>query len=881
MSVTKEIYQKPFWMMPLKEVASTLETSEQGITDEEATRRIAVFGRNTIKENGRPSRLQIFARQFKSPLIFLLLIAGGITLVLRDYHDALFILLAAGVNAGLGYYQENKAEEALAHLSSYLAKRIRVIRGGIEREIDTTELVPGDVIHVVQGDRIPADARLISVNDLDVDQAVLTGESLPVHKTVAEAPARAPLADQSCMLFGGTSVVQGFGTAIVTATDEETQLGKIATLVRAPGMQEPPLRRALADFSLRATGFVLALSTLLFFLARAEGISTLQSFLIAVAILVAAVPEGLPIVITVILAIGVQRLAKRKGVVRQLAAAETLGSTSVILTDKTGTLTQANMSLEEIRSFDSEPHLNAAVSTEEFILHTALLNVDVVVQNPSDHHHDWKMLGKPLEVALVRAAALREIHFPTLREGKEAIHLLPFNSLNKFSASVYKMPKTWFSGRFKKEEPHVLSLFGAPEILLSLCDLTDAERASIAAQVKAMAHAGARVVGVAARELESLDGFHLKDHTHLKGLRFLGTLSFRDPLRKEAAKAIHEVVAKGMKVVIVTGDHEGTATSIAREIGLPVGERAVIDGVALDEMPEEELVERLDDLVIVSRVSPQGKVKVVKAFQSRGDVVAMNGDGINDAPALRQADIGIAMGTGTDVSKDVADLVLLDDNFETIVAAINEGRRILSNIRKAIIYMTSTVLDTVLLIGGAIVVGLPMPVNPLQILWINFFTGSFPGIALAFEQTLEPHSHRRTKGIFTGEMKFLIFINGVLSSILLFATYDLLLRFGFDEAIVKTFIFAVLGTYSLFVVLAIRNLKRTIFSYNPFSNGSLNLSIFLGVGLTLAVIYVPFLQQYFETVALPPLWLLGVFGFGFFNILLIELTKVVFHRESD
>jgi Ca2+-transporting ATPase len=491
------------------------------------------------------------------------------------------------------------------------------------------------------------------------------------------------------------------------------------------------------------------------------------------------------------------------------------------------------------------------------------------------------MLGKPLEVALVKAAALREIHFPTLREGKEAVHLLPFNSLNKFSASVYKMPKTWFTGHFKKPEPHVLSLFGAPEILLALCDMKESERAAIAAEVKAMAHAGARVVAVAARELESLDGFHLKDRTHLKGLRFLGTLSFRDPLRKEAAKAIHEVVAKGIKVVIVTGDHEGTATAIAREIGLPVGAQSVIDGVALDEMPDEKLAARLDELLIVSRVSPQGKVKVVKAFQARGDIVAMNGDGINDAPALRQADIGIAMGTGTDVSKDVADLVLLDDNFETIVAAVNEGRRILSNIRKGIIYMTSTVLDTVVLIGGAIIVGLPMPVNPLQILWINFFTGSFPGIALAFEQTLEPHSRRLTKGIFTGEMKFLIFINGAISSILLFTTYDLLLRFGFEEALVKTFIFAALGTYSLFVVLAIRNLKRTIFSYNPFSNGSLNLSILLGTALTFAAIYVPFLQKYFETVALPPLWLLGVFGFGFFNILLIELTKVVFHRESD
>lgn len=882
MAISHEIYKKPFWMLPLSEIYSSLQTSERGISDAEAKHRLSIFGPNTIDDGAHASKWAIFGRQFTSPLIFILLIAGGLTIFVGDFNDAAFIIGAALVNAALGYYQEAKAEEALEHLKSYITKRIRVIRDGVEREIDTDYLVPGDIIHVTQGDRVPADARLIHVNDLDVDQSILTGESLPVHKSNREAPEKSAVADQTCMIFGGTSVVQGFGTAVVTATDKHTQLGKIAELVRKPKKELTPLQQALADFSLRATGVILSIAAFLFLFARMEGIPTIDAFLIAVAVLVAAIPEGLPIVITVILAIGAQRLAKRKGVLRQLSAAETLGSTSIILTDKTGTLTQAKMSLSSIHIFEADPTIKDTISQEEFLLHTALLNADVVVENPADHHHKWRLLGKPVEVALVKAAGERNIHFPTLKEGKEALHILPFNSLNKFSASLYKMPSTWFRHRFKKDEPYVLSSLGAPEMLLALSDLSSEEKASILEHVKAMANSGERVVGVAVKEVDSIDGFHLKDNSHLHGLRFLGTLSLRDPLRPGVKESLHEVEQAGIRVVIVTGDHAGTATAIARELGMSINAMNIIDGVELDAMDEAELRARLTHLKIVSRVSPEGKVKVVKAFQAHGHIVAMNGDGINDAPALKQANIGVAMGTGSDVGQDVADLILLDDNFKTIVAAVTEGRRILSNIRKAIIYMTSTILDAVLLIGGSIIVGLPMPVNPLQILWINFFTGSFPGIALAFEETADTAQRSSVPhGIFTAEMRFLIFVNGVISSILLFVAYDVLLRMQFDPALVRTFIFASLGTYSLFVVLAIRSLKRTIFSFNPFSNNYLTASILIGFGLTFAAVYVPFLQRYFETVSLPPLWLAGVFAFGFANLLLIELTKIAFHKESD
>lgn len=883
MPINHDIYKKPFWQLPISELYAQLQTSERGLTDAEAKHRLATFGPNTIDSGTRTSRLAIFGRQFTSPLIFILLIAGGLTLIVGDFHDAAFIIGAALVNAALGYYQESKAEEALEHLKSYITKRIRVIRDGVEREIDTDYLVPGDIIHMTQGDRVPADARLIHVNDIDVDQSILTGESLPAHKNNREAPERAPLADQQCMLFGGTSVVQGFGTAVVTATDKHTQLGKIAELVRKPNSERTPLQKALADFSLRATGIILGIAALLFLFAKTEGIATIDAFLISVAVLVAAIPEGLPIVITVILAIGAQRLAKRKGVLRQLSAAETLGSTSVILTDKTGTLTQAKMSLSNIRIFEADPTVKDTVSQEEFLLHTALLNADVVVENPADHHQQWRLLGKPVEVALVKAAGERSIHFPTLKEGKEALHILPFNSLNKFSASLYKMPSSWFNHRFQKKEPYVLSILGAPEMLLTFSDLNESERQKILDEVKIMADSGERVVGVAVKEVDTIEGFHLKDHTHLHGLRFLGTLSLRDPLRPGVKAALHEVERAGIRVVIVTGDHAGTASAIARELGMTVTAANIIDGVALDDMDQQELETQLAQLKIVSRVSPEGKVKIVKAFQTQGHIVAMNGDGVNDAPALKQANIGVAMGTGSDVSQDVADLVLLDDNFETIVAAVTEGRRILSNIRKAIVYLTSTLLNEVFLIVGSLIVGIPIPINALQILWINFFTDSFPGIALAFDKGIDVARAPKNgdRSIMTTEMKFLIVINGVISSILLYAAYDVLLRLGFDAALVRTFIFAALGTYSLFVVLAIRSLKRTIFSYNPFSNNYLTASILFGLALTFGAVYIPLLQKYFDTVPLPPLWVAGVFVFGFANLLLIELTKIAFQRDAD
>lgn len=877
MAITSETLAKKFWSLTAAETLTALETTDGGLMSAEAVRRQKTFGKNDIGSGQTLTRLSIFLSQFKNPLIFVLLIAGGITIALKDYHDATFILAAAGINAFLGFYQESKAERALEDLKTYVTQRVRVRRDGREFEVDSVNLVPGDVLHLLPGVRIPADARLTYANDVLVDQAILTGESVAVEKAIEPDSATAVVADRNAMVFSGTTLVSGVAEAVVVAIDDQTELGKIARLVRATNREITPLQASIGRFSVNASAFFFVLSALMFFIARSSGVATLDAFLISVAVLVAAVPEGLPIVMTVILAIGVQRLARKNGVVRRLSAAETLGSTTVIMTDKTGTLTQAKMSLETIKCYGGEEAI-------DFMMYTALLNADVVIENPKDDSAAWRVVGRPIDVAIVNAAAERDLFAVDLKEGKRAVHILPFNSKNKFAATVHPVSAR-FTDRISKKGGHILSLFGAPEVLLSFTNYPEERKALIRAEVERRAVAGERVVGVAYKEVENVNDFSIKEHAHLSGVTFLGFLGFKDPLRPTVKYAIDRVMSAGVRVVMVTGDHEGTAVAVAKELGLDVSHKyAVLSGAVLDAMSEAELLERVAHVNVISRVSPEGKMKVVKAFKARGEVVAMNGDGINDAPALREADIGVAMGTGTDVAKDVSDLVLLDDNFETIVAAVHEGHRILENIRKAIVYLFSTIFNEIFLIGGALLIGVAMPLNALQILWVNFFTDSFPGISLAFEDKIDQLSDRPAhvkKGIFTGPMRAFLLINSVVSGALLLFTYTSLIERGFDLALVQTFIFGAFGVYSLFLIFAVRSLRRSIFHYNPFSNPSLLLSFAIGFASMMAAIYVPFLQKLFHTVALPSVWLWAVIGFGVASILLIELTKVVLYRRGE
>lgn len=859
MELPADVLARDHASLPIERVIDAFSSDEQtGLSQAQVSDRISQFGPNIVSEDSEFSLLKTFLGQFKSPLILLLLAASAVTIAIGDYKDAGFIFAAVLVNAVLGFYQEFKAEKALAELKTYLRERARVIREGNEREVDASELVPGDLIRVGQGDRIPADARLLFTNDLQIDEAVLTGEALPVVKDIAPVKTGLSLGDQTSMVFAGTLVSQGVGTALVCRTGNWSELGRIAQLVSAAENEETPLQEAIRRFSIKASWFLGALTLLIFIIGLISGVPLVDMFLTGVAIAVSAVPEGLPIAMTVILAIGVERMAKRKGVVRRLSAAEALGSADVILTDKTGTLTTGQMEIGR---------LIPRQGSEQALLSHALANVNVLIENPDAPASQWRIDGKLIEVALARSAHRHGVDMLALRDSRIMLDSLPFNAVNKYSLSLIEEAG-------KKQ----VVMLGAPDMLLPFTTLNKKERQDLEERIEKEASAGALVLGVAVKDAHA-------HHKPLKdmppeGYRFEGLITLRDPIREQVKEAIRKVEEFGTRIVLLTGDHLGTAVWVAQAAGLSVPAGSVIDAAQLRELSDKELQARLGSLSVIARVSPLDKMRIAQAFQRDGKVVAMTGDGVNDAPSIKQADVGIAMGSGTAVARNVADLVLLDDNFETIAAAIEEGRQIRGNLRKVLVYLLSDTTDELFLIGGALLVGLPQPLTALQILWVNFFSDSFPALAFAFEKERDAVGkvRRGRTELFDPLMSFLILFVGVGTSALLFVLYGMLLAYGHPPDVVRTFIYASFASYTLFCALSFRSLTRSIFSYSPFGNPMLLLGIGIGLSLIIGSLYIPVLQDLLGTVALPLPWLVAVLAVAVANIAVIEFAKYVFPR---
>lgn len=886
-------YTSLFWSLSVEDAALELEADlVQGLTTPEAEKRQKTWGANRFGRVRRFSKARLFVHQFSSPLVLILLMAVCVTLFLHDWVDALIILFAITINAILGFYQENKAEHAIAYLRSYIQERTRVIRDGHESEIDAAEIVPGDVIHLVAGSRVPADARIVQVRALRVDESMLTGESAPVEKTTDVISEAAAVSERRSMVFGGTLVTEGEGLAIVTATGNATQIGAIAGMVEGVRSEQTPLQRTMAQLAWLITLVITVLVAGVFALGVYRGEPLIDMFLVSIAVAVGAIPEALPIGLTAVLAVGVEQLARRKGIMRSLAAAETLGSTTVIMTDKTGTLTQAQMQLVDIYTRDclvdgsclsvAEPVLRERFSAEQKdIVHLAACATDVLVENPTDDIAQWRMRGRPLEVNIVRTAAEHGV-FSVGDDGPaDSIQqLIPFSSVHKFS--VTHVPHVdLLSDVIGKRAGHVVVVLGAPDVLLARAKMSKDAYVTLMTRVDELSREGKRLLGVAVQHgLHHADGEHVTPDA-IHDLEFVGILAFYDPIRPGVPAAIRTIEHFGVRVVMATGDFKGTAIAVARNLGWNIDDSAVLSGEELRQLSDVDLLMSLPQIRVFARVTPEDKLRIARLYQKRGEIVAMTGDGINDAPSLKAVDIGIAVGSGTDVAKGVADLVLLDDNFEIIVAAIEEGKRIIRNIRKTFVYLMSNSLDEIILVGGSLLIAIPVPLTALQIIWVNFFTGSLPAIAFAFDRDHDTNTTTSPSknNIITPRVLFLSFGIGAFTSMLLFALYWLLLTTRLPLAEVQTFLFACFGSYSLFVAFSLRSLTRPLISYNPFSNRFLVAGVTLGIALLAATIYVPPFQHVFNTVPLGSMWLLPLIGWVAFNILIVEIAKWIFSRK--
>ncbi len=846
--------------LPTSEVKKLLKTSlENGLSQEEVQARRERYGPNELETGSKTSSLKILLSQFDDLMIWVLIVAALISgLVLREFLDATAIMIILILNAILGFAQEFKAEKAMEALKKLAAPTAKAIRDGREEMTPAHEIVPGDLIRLEAGDSIPADARLVECQTFSTQEAALTGESQSIEKTCQEMlEQNVLLADRKNMVYAGTLVTTGRSLALVTATGPASEMGQIAALLGAKE-EKTPLQLELKDVGKKITLLCLAVVVIVFIAGISRGYSVAIMFLAAVSLAVAAIPEGLPAIITVSLALGVQNMAKKHAVVRKLHAVETLGSTSVICSDKTGTLTQNKMAVKRVyfgnRLWELSPE-NTLIdpdSREEVSLNLNPLLKIAALCNDARKTSSGKMLGDPTETALISAGESSGLSKEELEKTDPRIAEVPFNSDRKRMSTIHR-----------SNSSYLVLVKGAPEQMLSCCSkillqeeqtLSEEERDAILEVDSKLAQSGFRNLAFAYKELPEMPPEMTPEEVE-KDLVFVGLLGLTDPPRPEVAEAIQTCRKAHINVAMITGDHKLTAEAIAKEIGLMDG-RKVVTGTELEQMALEDLEKEVTEIAVFARVSPKDKIKIVKAFRERGFIVGMTGDGINDAPAVKMADIGISMGkVGTDVTREASDLVLTDDNFATIVVAVREGRIIFDNIKKFILFLLSCNISEVSIVFLAMLLGLPLPLFPVQILWINLVTDGLPALALGVDPP-DPHlmvrsPRPRKEGILPRAKQKQILWQGLL------LTSGALASFVFSYFWLKTSLnmartvaFTTLVLIQLLHSLNFRSERNSLFSSASLANKYLLVAIFGSVLLQLGVVYFPFARPIFHTLPL-------------------------------
>lgn len=870
-----------FHTKKIKKITQELNVNvNTGLPEKEIKKRIIKFGLNELPKEKVPTWIHFVVNQFKSPLIYILGFAGIVSLLLSEYIDFWIIFATLMINAGIGFFQEYKANSTLQKLKELVHLKARVLRNNKEKEIDVEKIVPGDILIFEAGNKISCDGRIIEANNLSISEASLTGESIPSEKSEKIIPDNIPLADRENMIYMGTQVATGNGKAIVTTTGSDTELGKIATLVKETKSDHTPLQKKIARLSRSLSIILVAITVLIFFIGILRQHSFFEMLITSVALAVAAIPEGLPAAVAIVLALAMQKILKRKGLVKRLVGAETLGSTSVICTDKTGTLTKGEMAVSKIITWDENTKPGKSLA-----LKISALNNDATIENPDDKFQDWKVLGTPTEKALLLVAAGAGYQKIDLEKKHPRLDEIPFSGELKYMATLHKV-----------EQENLIYIKGAPEKIIGMSSqyysngnpekLTSQKKSEILDQLIELTSKGLRVIAVGYKN-HSADNIKKSD---INEIILVGLIALKDPLRKEAKETIRLCKQAGIKIVIITGDHKLTTKTIALELGFEIKDKNILEGADLDKMSDEELNNKITNVKIFARIEPKHKVRIVDAWQAREEVVAMVGDGVNDAPALKSADIGVAVGSGTDVTKETSDIIILDNNLATLVAAVEEGRVAFDNIKKVSLYLLADTFSEVLLIGTALLLGFPLPVLAAQILWINIVEDGLPSIALAFEKgekaVMKEKPRKLKESILDPEMKILIFAIGIISDLILIGLYWWLLKQGvYDLAHIRSIMFAALSLDSLMYVFASRSLRFTIFKKNPLSNKFLLFGVLFGGTAIVAGIYIPFLQTILKTVPLSlDQWIIPII-LAIFKLILIEAVKEIFiikrRRENN
>lgn len=860
---------KPYYKQSSEEVWQELNGGQKPLTDVQVKQNQEKFGMNELTEGQRKSSLRIFLEQFQDFLVIILICAAAVSLFLGEAESAAVIFAVITVNAVLGTVQTIKAEHSLSSLKELSAPNAKVLRGGIVVEIPSREITVGDEVYLEAGDFVSADGRVIECAGLTVDESALTGESLGVDKTSETLEGELPLGDRRNMVYSGSFVTYGRGRYLVTEIGMKTEVGKIAALLKNTSEKKTPLQISLDQFGKKLSVIILVLCAVLFGMQVWRGQNAADAFLFAVALAVAAIPEALSSIVTIVLAFGTQKMAREGAIVRKLQAVEGLGSVTVICSDKTGTLTQNKMTVEHYY-LDGQDIRKDHISAEN-PLHRRMLDLSILCNDSTNI--DGQEIGDPTETALINLGAQLGIRAQQVRAVYPRLSEIPFDSDRKLMSTLHRLP-----------EGCVMITKGAVDVMLKrvsciwkdggLTEMTPEEAKKIAHANEAYSREGLRVLGIAYKQMEQEKSLDPEDERELV---LLGLIAMMDPPREESAAAVADCIRAGIKPVMITGDHKVTASAIAKRIGILKNDSQACEGWEIDNLSEEELKEFVEHISVYARVSPEHKIRIVRAWQEKGNIVSMTGDGVNDAPALKQADIGVAMGiTGTEVSKDAASMVLTDDNFATIVKAVENGRNVYANIKRSIQFLLSGNFAGILVVLLASVLGWPVPLAAVHLLFINLVTDSLPAIALG----LEPHRHEvmeekprpMKESILTKAFLADIGLEGGIMGLITLGAFWLGYRTG-NFRLAGTMAFGVLCLSRLVHGYNCKCKRPVLFTHQFFNNKYMQGAFFTGVLLLTAVLTIPALQAAFSVQTLSLTQLLTVYGLAFLNLPLIQLAK--------